>query len=252
MDTDTLDNLYKVKTPIFEGPFSVLLSLVEERKLFINEVSLAEVTDSYLKYLEQKRDVHYREMSGFMVVAATLILIKSKSLLPNLSLSNEEESEIHNLADRLKLYEMYTGLSLKLKSIFGEKLIFPLAERKQIQVVFLPDEKITKENMMILVQETLNRMPKKESLPEVEVKKVISLEEMIESLTDRIQEAVKMSFREWSGKAVTKEEKVTVIVSFLAMLELVRQGLLDAVQENTFEDIVIEKQAENTSLEDVV
>ena len=100
--------------------------------------------------------------------------------------------------------------------------------------------------MMILAEEIVNKLPKKVVLPKVEVKKVISIEEMIGRLTDRITDAMKMSFREFSGRSsggnYTREEKVHVIVSFLAVLELARQGILSLVQENNFDDIIIEKQ----------
>ena len=74
------------------------------------------------------------------------------------------------------------------------------------------------------------------------MKTVISIEEMIDKLTERIKTTLKMSFRDFNGKAATREEKVVVIVGFLAMLELVRQGILSVAQENNFEDIIIEKQ----------
>lgn len=244
MDTEILENSYKVKTPVFEGPFGLLLSLVEERKLFINDLSLSKVTEDYLKYINALEKANHAEVSSFMVVAATLILIKSKSLLPNLDLSSEEETDIKNLQDRLKLFEMYARLGAEIKLMFGKRMIFLPEERKQASVVFLPDEQITKESMMALAGEVLGRMPKKEFLPEVEVKKVVSIEEMIENLAGRIQNAIRMSFKDFAGGAKNKEEKVTVIVSFLAMLEMVRQGILDALQENNFEDIIIEKTAE--------
>ena len=250
MDTETLENSYKVKTSVFEGPFGLLLSLVEDRKLFINDLSLAQVTEDYIKYISTLEKANHSEISSFMVVAATLILIKSKSLLPNLDLSNEEEGDIKNLEDRLKLYEMYMRLSVEIKSMFGKKMIFAPLERKQETVVFLPDEQITKESMMAFVGDVLGRMPKKEFLPEIEVKKVISIEEMIDKLTDRIQNSLRMNFKEWSGGTKTKEEKVTVIVSFLAMLELVRQGIMDALQENNFEDIIMEKQTQTVAVAD--
>ncbi|HEU0085848.1 MAG TPA: segregation/condensation protein A [Candidatus Paceibacterota bacterium] len=246
MDTETLENVYTVKTPVFEGPFGILLSMVEDRKLFINDVSLASVTEDYLRYINLLEKTNPLEVASFMIVAATLILIKSKSLLPNLELTAEEESDISNLTDRLKLYEMYIRLGGEIKPIFGKKIIFAPLERKQETVMFLPDNQITKENMMTLVSGVLGRMPKKEFIPEVEVKKVISIEEMIDNLTQRIQTSLRMSFKEWTGKGATKEERVTVIVSFLAMLELVRQGLLEAVQENSFEDIMIERQIEES------
>ena len=123
-------------------------------------------------------------------------------------------------------------------------MIFKPLERKDDVLVFLPDDQITKESMMAFAEGALGKIPKKVFLPEVEVKKVISMEEMIEKLTERITNSLKMNFKEFAGRAETKEEKVFVIVGFLAMLELVRNGILNAIQENNFEDIIIEKQEE--------
>ncbi|MCE9549319.1 segregation/condensation protein A [Candidatus Nomurabacteria bacterium] len=249
METETLQNSYKVKTSSFEGPFGVLLGLVEARKLFINDLSLAEVTEDYLNYLNKLQteqnlssDKQVAEMSSFIVVAATLILIKSKSLLPNLNLTNEEESDIKSLEDRLRLYEQYNKLALHIKDGFGKNIIFAPLERKSDVLIFLPDEQITRESMMAFAEGVIGRMPKKVFLPEVEVKKVINIEEMIDKLTERIQNSIKMSFKAFSGKSGNREEKVFVIVSFLAMLELVRKGVIDAAQESHGEDIIIEKQ----------
>lgn len=239
---------YTVKTANFEGPFGLLLDLVERRKLFVNDFSLAAVTEDYLKFVNElrERDTEKdisRDISNFIIVAATLILIKSRSLLPNLELSEEEEGDIKRLEDRLRLYELFTKLSEHVKQRFGKRLIFGAGERRREMVVFLPDEKITRESMMSLAGDVLSRIPKKIVLPEVEVKKVVSIEEMIGRLTDRIQSALKMSFKDFMGgrRAPNKEEKVEMIVGFLAMLELVRQGILDAVQETHQEDIILEK-----------
>jgi len=232
---------YQIKTSSFEGPFGLLLSLVEERKLFINEISLAQVTEDYLKYINTLNKKNHSEISSFIVVAATLILIKSKSLIPSLNLTDEEKSDIHNLEERLRLYELFTKLSGNLKNQFGNKIIFAPLERKSDFLVFLPDEQITKDRMMVLIQDVLGRIPKKTFLPEVEVKKVISIEEMIDKLTERIKNSIQINFREFAGKPANKEEKVFVIVSFLAMLELVRNGILDAVQRSHSEDIIISK-----------
>jgi len=97
---------------------------------------------------------------------------------------------------------------------------------------------MTLENIRRAMLDVLLHLPKKESLPKVLVKKVISLEEMIDSLTVRIQSSLKMAFKTFAG--VGKEEKVMVIVSFLAMLELVKQGVLSVSQEQIFDDIHME------------
>lgn len=239
---------YRVKVANFEGPFGVLLSLVEERKLHISDVSLAQVTEDYLKYVNGLENIPPDEMSAFIVVAATLILIKSKSLLPNLSLTEEEESDIRNLEDRLKLYEQYISLTRHIKDSFGRKIIFPAEERRNQVLVFLPDKQITKEKMMEFAQQALGKLPSQTFLPEVEVKKMVSIEEMIGRLTDRITNSLKMNFKEFAklsakrGRPISKEEKVFAIVSFLAVLELVRQGTLRVVQAKDFEDIIISKE----------
>lgn len=236
---------YQVKTVGFEGPFAVLLELVEKRKLFINDVSLAAVTEDYIQYINTLgglRTVGSAQISSFIIVASTLILIKSKSLLPNLDLTAEEEGNIHDLEERLRLYELFSKLSVEVKNNFGKKMIFGGHERKNDFLVFLPDSQITKESMMAFASEVLGRMPKKINLPEVEVRKVISIEEMLDKLTDRIKNSLKMSFKEFGGQARTREEKVVVIVGFLAMLELVRQGIVSAVQEADSDDIIIERQ----------
>lgn len=241
MNSGMQKETFQIKTAGFEGPFGLLLELVEKRKLFINDVSLAAVTEDYLAFMNKLGGLSPREISSFILVASTLILIKSKSLLPNLDLSSEEEGDIKSLEERLRLYELFTKLGRNVKNDFGERMIFAPLERKSEVLVFLPDEQITKENMMTFARDVLGSMPKKTFLPEVEVKKVISIEEMINNLTERIQNSIKMSFKDFAGKVGTREEKVFAIVGFLAMLELVRNGIMHVVQENNFEDIIFEK-----------
>ncbi len=243
--TTDIGSAFSIKTPQYEGPFGLLLGLVEKRKLFINDLSLAQVTEDYLNHINNMGKMSPAETSSFILVAATLILIKSKSLLPNLNLTNEEQSDITALEERLRLYELFTKLGLNVKERFGQTIIFAPLERKDDTLVFLPDAQITKDSMMMLAKGALNRIPKKVFLPEVEVKKVISIEEMIGKLTDRIHTSIeKMNFKDFAGKAVSKEEKVFVIVGFLAMLELVRQGILHAVQDGDSEDIYVEKRTD--------
>jgi len=237
---------YTIKTAGFEGPFGLLLDLVEKRKLFINDVSLAAVTEDYLNYMNKlgaSNSIHHSEIASFVLVASTLILIKSKSLLPNLDLTAEEEGDIKNLEERLRLYELFTKLGRNIKNNFGENIIFEPLERKNEVLIFLPDNQITKESMMGFARDVLQAMPKTVLLPEVEVRKVISLEEMLDKLTRRIKDTLQMSFREFAGGGRGgREEKVKMIVGFLAMLELVRQGIIHVVQENDEADIIIHKQ----------
>ncbi len=247
MEEEISENSYIVKTTGFEGPFSLLLNLIESRKLFVNEISLSQVTEDYISYINKLDNLSHVEISNFVVVAATLILIKSKSLLPNMNLTSEEEGEIVNLEDRLRLYEVFSKLAINVKEQFGKNIIFSPLERKMEKEIFVPDIHIDIQTMNALVSEVLEKIPKKIELQEVEVKKVISIEEMIDDLTQRIQNSMQLNFKEFTGhngekRAFTKEERVVVIVGFLAMLEMVRQGIVNVIQNDNFQDIIIEKE----------
>lgn len=241
---------YKVKTANFEGPLELLLSLIEQKKLFVNEVSLASVTEDYISYVKSFSNIptskQIADISYFIMIAATLILIKSKSLLPTLSLTEDEEEKITDLEKRLKLYQIIKNASVDVKTNFGTKIIFAPLDRNFEEPLFSPDQNITIEQMAISINEVLAHIPKEApKLTEIEVKKVISIDQVINSLTDRIQDAINMSFKEFakSHKAETKvEARVHVIVSFLAMLELVREGIIDVIQNTKFDDIEIKKQ----------
>jgi segregation and condensation protein A len=241
---------YKVKAGSFEGPLELLLSLIEEKKLFVNEISLAEVTNEYIAYIKslQTNDesignkIH--DISYFIVIAATLILIKSKSLLPNLELTDEEEGKIEDLEMRLRLYQIIKNASVDIKNNFGAKIIFSAPERKWTDVIFSPDPIITVASLSSVIDDVLAHIPKKMApLPEVAVKTVINIEEMIDRLTERIQKSLNTSFRDFTKLNNTgsneQEARVNVIVSFLAMLELVRTGIIDVIQNSNFEDITM-------------
>ncbi len=102
---------YQIKTDVFEGPLELLLDLVEKRKLFINEISLAQVADHYIAHLKQFEKMPVDFVSNFLIVASTLILIKSKSLLPSLDLSEEEKTDVRDLELKLKIYKKIKELS---------------------------------------------------------------------------------------------------------------------------------------------
>jgi segregation and condensation protein A len=239
---------YKVRQGNFEGPLDVLLSLIEQRKLFVNEISLAEVTNDYISYVKSlnEENKNINDVSYFVLIAATLILVKSKSLLPHLALTEDETEKIVDLESRLKLYQIIKNASVDIKTNFGAKIIFSPCDRIWSDPIFSPDPLITIRIISKSIEDVLSGAPKKENkLPEIEIKKIINIDEVINSLTDRIQNAMNLSFREFSqshGAEDAEEAKVHVIVSFLAMLELVREGLIDVMQGASFEDIEISKQ----------
>src|SRR3989344_7201474 len=145
MSSDTIfekNNHFKIKTSIFEGPLDLLLTLVEKRKLFINDISLADVTDEYIRHIERFDRLPIGESAQFILVASTLVLVKSRSLLPMLTLTDDEEEGIHDLEIRLRIYKKIRDASQVVKSLFGKEVIFPQSVSKSLPFVFLPGESI--------------------------------------------------------------------------------------------------------------
>lgn len=228
---------YNIKTHIFEGPLDLLLSLIEKKKLLINDISLAQVADDYISYVKNIGELPIGDTAQFVLIASTLILIKSKSLLPNLELSSEEEQSINDLEDRLLLRAKYRELGENIRSSFGKNIMFFGNQSKQEVVVFSPDSKTNTKNLAESLQDIMSRIPKKEMLPKAIIKNLVSLEEVIVNMTERMSKGIKMSFKQFTGD---KKEKVSLIVSFLAMLELVKQGIIKVEQNNQFDDIEME------------
>lgn len=235
---------YKVKLSQFEGPLDLLLNLIEKRKMFINEISLANIADDYISYISSLGHFPIAESAQFILIASTLLLIKSKSLLPTLDLTSEEQASVEDLENRLKLYKRIRDLSVHVQDRFGTHIIFEKNQLRSYDPIFSPDESMTIPHLLGAIRSVLQNLPKKESIPKAIIKKVISLEEMISSLTTRVQNSLRMSFKEFakSHGGDDKEHKVNIIVSFLAMLELVKQGIVEVSQEKDFEDIHIETQ----------
>jgi len=231
------DNQFKIKTEVFEGPMDLLLSLIEKRKLLINDVSLAKVTDDFISHLQNREVYSIKDTSEFLVVASTLLLIKSRSLIPSLNLSEEEKTDMRDLELKLKIYKKIKELSINIKNNFGKKIIF-FPNARKAEPVFSPSPEMNAENISKAIFEVIKNLPKFEVKPKLKVVKVVSLEEMITSLTKRVQSSLKMSFKDFSG--IGKAEKVNVIVSFLAMLELVKQGIIEVNQREKFDDIQME------------
>jgi segregation and condensation protein A len=227
--------MYHLALEKFSGPLDLLLSLVEDRQLSINEVSLAEIADQYISYLKSLEALPKEELARFLVIAATLILIKSRSLLPQLSVSLEETEDISELKIRLQTYKFFKLLSDRLAELQKEhKHLFAREAYSGMQGVFFPPLGLTKETLSQTLRQILMEVPHAEELETEVIEKAISIEEKIEELRDRLMTTLSTSFAE--VRKGTKE-KVEVIVSFLAILELMKQGFLMLDQKAAFGDI---------------
>jgi len=227
------------KTSVYEGPLDLLLDLIEKRKLLINDISLAQVTDEFLSRIRSMDEMPVGATAEFVTLAATLLLIKSRSLLPLLELSGEEEQDIKQLEYRLAVYQIIKNAAKGLeKSARGATLF--AGEAPEFPPLYVADPSTTPSALRAAVTSIIESFPQFAALPSVAVKKIISLEEMIGKLANRVSSAFSLSFKEFSGHGRGGVEKGEVIISFLALLELVKQGIIRATQAQDHGDITLE------------
>lgn len=228
---------FSINTEVFEGPLSLLLDLIEKRKLLINEVSLSQVTNDFLEFVSLLEQKDLYKLTEFLSIASTLILIKSKSLLPQFDLNSEESHEIEDLELRLALLQIFKRASKDIKENFGKKTQCSRLHVKKQIISFTPTDQIDVLKMKWFIDQVLHHLPKIEKKVEKRVSKTISLEEMMNKVINRVRQNMSISF-----KVLNKEhkERKNVIISFLAILELIKLGNVDANQQDIFEDILIE------------
>jgi segregation and condensation protein A len=250
---ETVGEDYQVKTDVFEGPLSLLLHLIEKRKLHINDVSLVTVTDDFIAYVNNQNNLPISQSANFIWVASTLLLIKSRSLIPALTLTEEEEEGVETLETRLRLYQYFKRLVPGIARQFGKQMLYaPLASKRTTdEPVFSPDKTCSVPYLFASITAVLQTLPETRRVPRAVVEKVVSLEEMIERLSSRIQNSLSLSFNEFSHKdkqrgSLDREEKVALIIGFLAMLELVKRGVLNVKQDMHFGDIIMETEEIST------
>lgn len=227
---------FTVRTESFEGPLELILELIEKRKLLVNELSLAQVTDDYITYVREGENFPMEDAANFINVAATLLLIKSRSLLPDLELSHTEEEDVEDLKRRLELYERARGAARDLARLYGTRVLVSRGER-QPEAMFTPSRDLTLAAIESALRDALAAREKEAKLPEVRVRPMITIEEMMDTLRTRVERAMSVSFKEFTG---TKTERIEIIVSFLALLELVKQGAVEVTQYGHFNDIQIQ------------
>ncbi len=233
---------YSVRTKEFEGPLELLLSLIETKKLSISEVSLGSVTEEYLEHLgkmkEDNPENYHEDIAVFLVVAATLMVVKSRSLLPGFYISAEEKTDIRELEDRLKAYQCVKEMAAELgKIILKKEHIYTHPAYIAVAPSFLPPERpIGIPTLLIFLKNMLIAIPKKHELPQKIIKKIMSIEEKILELKKRIEDGMAQTFNDF---VTNKKEKLEVIVSFIAMLELIKLGIITVQQSAPFELIHI-------------
>ena len=239
MQTVTLDpQKFAVKTEVFEGPLELLIELVEKRKLLINDISLASVTDEYMQRVSEMQERSLPNTAQFVALAATLRLIKSKSLLPSLELTEEEEGSIEDLQERLRQYQVYKDAAAPVAVYFGYTMLHEAQYTPPREPLFVTDQYCSQDELQSALGRVLHNLPR-ETAPKAKatVRPTISLEDMMDRLQKRIERQIRTRFSDLRRE---ETDHKNVIVGFLAILELFKQGDLLIVQTARFADIEIE------------
>jgi len=232
---------FTLKLDRFEGPYTKLLDLIESRKLSITEISLVGVADDYIAYIRTLDQKNIVDISQFIVVASTLMLMKAKSLLPGVVYTDEEEKQVHDLEYKLELYSLLTEGVSKIRSIYGKKLLYSRAHNKPKDLhVFVPDERVNAIVLQSIVSLTLMSFVTPKALVKVAVEQAMRIETIIENMLERVKNVQSISLKSLAGTASNQEDhKKLLIVNFLALLELLRIGSLAASQNVVGGDITI-------------
>ncbi len=229
-----MEDYYRVKLEQFEGPFPLLLALVERKKLGITTLSLAKVADQYLEYVSE-REVSLPNLVEFLSVASRLLLLKSRAILPTLDLDDEDDDlSGEDLELKLKEYRRYREAAGHLLGMFrGGRRSYHRAPIHFVRV-FSPASGVSAEILRGTFLGVLESVSDIEHAEDHTIEEVVSLDEYVNLLQERVSRATRVVFSE-----VIRDSRnvVEVIVSFLALLELVRRRSAHTDQEILFGEI---------------
>jgi segregation and condensation protein A len=230
---------YTVHIPIYEGPLDLLLGLIERAELDITTVSLAMVTDQYLDYIHGLEKAMPDDISAFLVIAARLLQIKSEALLPRPPVREPGEEDVgETLVDQLRLYKRIkeVGLLLDARQQAGLRTFLRVAPPPRIQPRF-DASGLTLEALVTAASAVFARQPDREPLGSVIAAPRVTIREKIDLIARTLKQLQRASFRGLVGDHATRLE---VVVTFLALLELVKRYRVQARQDSLFSDIQID------------
>ncbi len=229
---------YAVRLEQFEGPLELLLQLIEKEKLDITRVSLAKVADQYLDYLKSETSLPLSSLSQFLSIAARLILLKSRALLPLLVFTEEEEESIVDLEWQLREYRRYREVSITLgRSLANAHGSYPRNRSLTWSAgMFYPPEQLSASDLEQAFHNLLGEIPLFAPLEEQELEQVIRLEEKMAVFRTELAARAETSFRALTADV---KNRLELIVSFLALLQLIKDRLIVVDQQEFFGDIAV-------------
>jgi len=224
----------EIRTEKFSGPLDLLLQLIENQELQITEIALSEITEEYLKELEKLNELPAEEMADFLSLATRLVYLKSKHLLPYLY---EEEEEGPNLADQLRMYKKFVEASQEIEGRWlGKRKSYGRIEPpKKLKEVLMPPN-AEKQDLHQTFLQVLRRIKPVDPIPKAKIDRSVSISEVVSHLRNTLIKLKRFKFSEVFKSAHSRTE---VIVSFLAILDMLKKGEVYMTQNNAFEDFEI-------------
>jgi len=251
-----MDNLlgrqlnYNVQTPVYEGPLDLLLNLIERAELDVTSVSLAMVTDQYLAYINGLEQINADEISAFLVIAAKLLQIKSEALLPRPPVREPGEEDVgRSLVDQLKLYKRFKeiGAWLSAQEQANLRTYLRVAPPPKVEPK-LDMSNLTLEKLVNAAGEAFAKEEEKQPLGMVIAPPRITIREKIDLISKTMKEVERSTFRALLEQGASRLE---IVVTFLALLELVKRYRVAAHQEGLFGDIEIDRMEESGDDEEI-
>jgi len=231
---------YNVHTPVYEGPLDLLLNLIERAELDITSVSLAMVTDQYLAYIRSLEQMNADEISAFLVIAAKLLQIKSEALLPRPPVREYGEEDLgRSLVDQLKLYKRFKeiGVLLSGRQDANLRTFLRIAPPPKVEPK-LDLSNLTLEKLVAVAEEAYAKERNKRPLGMIIAPPRITIREKIDLIAQMMKEVERATFSALLNQGASRLE---VVVTFLAMLELVKRYRINAHQEGLFGEIEIDR-----------
>jgi len=244
-----MDNLlgrqlnYTVHTPVYEGPLDLLLNLIERAELDITSVSLAMVTDQYLAYINSLEQINADEISAFLVIAAKLLQIKSEALLPRPpAREHGEEDDGRSLVDQLKLYKRFKEIGVWMNELQQANLrtYLRIAPPPKVEPK-LDLSNLTLEKLIAAAETAFAKEAEKIPLGDVIAPPRVTIREKIDLIARTMKEVERSTFSALIQQGASRLE---IVVTFLALLELVKRYRIHAHQEGLFSDIEIDRMEE--------
>ena len=229
---------FSVEQEGFSGPLALLSELIEGQRLEVTKLSLAKVADAYLRYIEE-HDVPSDELADFLLVASRLIYLKSRELMPYLRI-DEEDAAAAKLEDQLRLYQEFIAVAAQLEECYLAKAMYrrPYVKPKQAASEFSPAKNVSTATLVEAFQGVLKRLEPFFVLQETSMERVKSVEERMDELKSVLESRANIRFSDVVAHAGSKVE---IVVSFLALLELLRRKHIVATQTAHGEEIHLER-----------